>query len=84
MSKTNGGPGGQSAAPSDWTDDVASAGKKFKFFHLIIISILFLFLGRYLAQIPTFETPEEVAVDVGSAEVINEVVADASATIATD
>ena len=87
MSKTNGGPGGSSAVPSDWTDDVASSGKKFKFFHLIIVSILFLFLGRYLAQIPTFETPsveEPMAADQNGSAEVNEVSAEASATIATD
>ena len=39
-------------ANSNWEDKNASSGKKIKFIHVIICSILFLLLGSYLAYTP--------------------------------
>ena len=51
ISKTGGGQGSQAVA--NWADDnVSSGGKKFKFMHVIVISILFLLLGSFLATMP--------------------------------
>ena len=36
----------------NWEDNSASSGGKFKFIHLIIVSIVFLLLGSYLAKVP--------------------------------
>ena len=36
-----------------WDDAQVSSGKKFKFIHLIIVSIVFLLLGSYLAKVPS-------------------------------
>lgn len=36
----------------NWEDNSASSGGKFKFIHLIIMSIVFLLLGSYLAKVP--------------------------------
>ena len=38
-----------------WEDGAKSSGGKFKFIHLIVVSILFLLLGAYLAKIPVSE-----------------------------
>ena len=39
-------------AALNWADDAGSSGKKFKFIHVIIVSIVFLLLGSYLAKLP--------------------------------
>ena len=36
----------------NWADDAGSSGKKFKFIHVILVSIIFLLLGSYLAKLP--------------------------------
>ena len=36
----------------NWADDAGSSGKNFKFIHVIIVSIVFLLLGSYLAKMP--------------------------------
>ena len=45
--------GGGSPVAVTWADDTGSSGKKFKFIHVIIVSILFLLLGSYLAKLPS-------------------------------
>ena len=66
---------GGAPAAVNWAEDAGSSGKKFKFIHVIIVSILFLLLGSYLAKLPivdaaapaggsiTEETVEQVAKD---------------------
>ena len=51
ITTTGGGQGSQAVA--NWADDnVSSGGKKFKFLHVIVVSILFLLLGSFLAKMP--------------------------------
>ena len=38
-------------ANKNWEDNNASSGKKFKFIHLVVVSIVFLLLGSYLAKV---------------------------------
>lgn len=40
-----------------WEDDGTSSGKKFKFIHIIVVSIIFLLLGSYLAKVPIAAAP---------------------------
>ena len=40
-----------------WEDDGNSSGKKFKFIHIIVVSIIFLLLGSYLAKVPIAAAP---------------------------
>ena len=65
---------GGAPAAINWAEDAGSSGKKFKFIHVIIVSILFLLLGSYLAKLPIVdvaapagstneETVEQVAKD---------------------
>ena len=66
---------GGAPAAINWAEDAGSSGKKFKFIHVIIVSILFLLLGSYLAKLPIAdvaapaggstneETAEQVAKD---------------------
>ena len=35
-----------------WEDNGSSSGKKFKFIHIILVAIVFLLLGNYLAKVP--------------------------------
>ena len=39
-------------ANKNWADDSASSAKGFKFIHVIVVSIVFLLLGSYLAKVP--------------------------------
>ena len=62
---------GGAPAAINWAEDAGSSGKKFKFIHVIIVSILFLLLGSYLAKLPivdaaapTGSTNEEAAEQV--------------------
>ena len=42
-----------------WEDDGSASGKKFKFIHIIVVSIIFLLLGSYLGKAPLpIETPK--------------------------
>jgi hypothetical protein len=47
-----------SQANSNWEDNATSSGAKFKFIHLIAVSIVFLLLGSYLAKVPISKGPE--------------------------
>jgi len=50
---------GAALANQTWEDNAASSGKKFKFIHVILVSILFLFLGSYLAKVPLPTDPAQ-------------------------
>ena len=48
----------------NWGDDNPSSGKKFKFIHVILVAIVFLCLGSYLAKMnPTAPAPEVATID---------------------
>ena len=47
----------------NWGDDNPSSGKKFKFIHVILVSIVFLCLGSYLAKMSPATTPEVATID---------------------
>ena len=53
---------GAGGAPQaiDWSDDSGSSGSKFKFIHVVIVSIIFLLLGSYLAKLPIGAPAEQV------------------------
>ncbi len=55
MSKGSGSqatPSSGLSANKNWEDDQSSSAKGFKFIHVIVVSIVFLLLGSYLAQVP--------------------------------
>ena len=71
----------------NWADDNPSSGKKFKFIHVILVSIVFLCLGSYLAKMNPAPSPEAVpnatidpTVADGGAEKVDPTVAAANAT----
>ena len=47
----------------NWGDDNPSSGKKFKFIHVILVAIVFLCLGSYLAKMNPAPTPEVATID---------------------
>ena len=47
-----------SQANLNWEENGPSSGAKFKFIHLIFVSIVFLLLGSYLAKLPLSTGPE--------------------------
>ena len=56
-------PASGALANKNWEDGTASSGKKFKFIHLIVVSIVFLLLGSYLAKVPMPATPDKPVTD---------------------
>mmetsp|Transcript_22260 Transcript_22260/g.29810 ORF Transcript_22260/g.29810 Transcript_22260/m.29810 type:complete len:94 (+) Transcript_22260:782-1063(+) len=54
---TGGMPASGAQANQAWEDNPASSGKKFKFIHVIAVSIVFLLLGSYLAKVPLTSAP---------------------------
>ena len=72
----------------NWADDNPSSGKKFKFIHVIIVSIVFLCLGSYLAKMNPATSPETIpnatidptATDGSGAEKVDPTVAATNAT----
>ena len=59
-STASGGTSSTSASSNDaWVDNgSASSGGKFKFLHLIIVAIICLLLGYFLAKKPSIAVPE--------------------------
>ena len=55
-------------ANKNWEDDGGSSKKKFKFVHVIIVSIVFLYLGSYLAKLPIAAPAETTISDASTAE----------------
>ena len=47
----------------NWGDDNPSSGKKFKFIHVILVAIVFLCLGSYLAKMNPAPAPEVATID---------------------
>lgn len=52
----------------NWEDNSASSKGKFKFIHLIIVSIVFLLLGSYLAKVPIASPTTKKSAEEGSAD----------------
>jgi hypothetical protein len=71
-------PSAGSQANMAWEDDGSASGKKFKFIHIIVVSIIFLLLGSYLAKVPLpIETPT-ITEPAGKAAAVDEKVSENS------
>jgi len=58
LATTAGGAQSKSAdVNNSWQDDGTGSGKKFKFVHIIVVSIIFMLLGSFLAKAPVPSTP---------------------------
>ena len=61
-SNSNGSTPG-TTANVNWEDSQGSSGKKFKFIHVIVVSIVFLLLGSYLAKLPIAVSTDQASSD---------------------